>query len=154
MAKQEHQIPVRPSKVSLYPSPSFLSKNQLVKEGPDSVALVVIPALGQTLDKSLKSDRSLCLVRALWYYLDRTSDLRQKKGVGFCILQERLRQRHLTYHPLPSHHLKKTCFLPEFYFSLRTELIPLFPYLRAGLKKGAGGNVGTLLATGLQVADL
>ena len=34
------------SKVSLYPSPSFLSKNQLAKEGPDSVAPVVIPALG------------------------------------------------------------------------------------------------------------
>ena len=30
------------SKVSLYPSPSFLSKNQLAKEGPDSVAPVVI----------------------------------------------------------------------------------------------------------------
>ena len=29
------------SKVSLYPSPSFLSKNQLAKEGPDSVAPVV-----------------------------------------------------------------------------------------------------------------
>ena len=35
------------SKVSLYPSPSFLSKNQLAKEGPDSVAPVVIPALAQ-----------------------------------------------------------------------------------------------------------
>ena len=33
------------SKVSLYPSPSFLSKNQLAKEGPDSVVPVVIPAL-------------------------------------------------------------------------------------------------------------
>ena len=33
------------SKVSLYPSPSFLSKNQLAKEGPDSVAPVVIPAV-------------------------------------------------------------------------------------------------------------
>ena len=32
------------SKVSLYPSPSFLSKNQLAKEGPDSVAPVVIPS--------------------------------------------------------------------------------------------------------------
>ena len=31
------------SKVSLYPSPSFLSKNQLAKEGPDSVTPVVIP---------------------------------------------------------------------------------------------------------------
>ena len=61
------------SKVSLYPSPSFLSKNQLAKEGPDSVAPVVIPALAPTLDRSLKSDRSLCPVRALRYYLDRTS---------------------------------------------------------------------------------
>ena len=60
------------SKVSLFPSPSFLSKNQLAKEGPDSVAPVVIPALAPTLDRSLKSDRSLCPVRALRYYLDRT----------------------------------------------------------------------------------
>ena len=67
------------SKVSLYPSPSFLSKNQLAKDSPDSVAPMVIPALASTLDKSLKSDRSLCPVRALRYYLDRTSDLRQNK---------------------------------------------------------------------------
>ena len=71
------------SKVSLYPSPSFLSKNQLAKEGPDSVAPVVIPALAPTLDKSLKSDRSLCPVRALRYYLDRTSDIRQNKELVF-----------------------------------------------------------------------
>ena len=42
------------SKVFLYPSPSFLSKNQLAKEGPDSVAPVVITALAPTLDRSLK----------------------------------------------------------------------------------------------------
>ena len=59
--------------MSLYPSPSFLSKNQLAKEGPDSVALGAITALAPTLDRSLKSDRSLCPVRALRYYLDRTS---------------------------------------------------------------------------------
>ena len=76
------------SKVSLYPSPSFLSKNQLAKEGPDSVAPVVIPTLAPTLDRSLKSDRSLYPVRALRYYLDRTSDLRQNKGVSLCLLQE------------------------------------------------------------------
>ena len=71
------------SKVSLYPSPSFLSKNQLAKEGPGSVAPVVIPALAPTLDKSLESERSLCPVRALRYYLDRTSDLRQNKELVF-----------------------------------------------------------------------
>ena len=71
------------SKVSLYPSPSFLSKNQLAKEGPDSVDPVVIPALAPSLDKSLKGDGSLCPVRALRYYLDRTSDLRQNKELVF-----------------------------------------------------------------------
>ena len=67
----------------LYPSPSFLSKNQLAKEGPDSVAKVVIPALAPTLDKSLKGDRSLCPVRALRFYLDMTSNLRQNKELVF-----------------------------------------------------------------------
>ena len=71
------------SKVFLYPSPSSLSKNQLAKEGPDSVAPVVIPALAPPLDRSLKGDRSLCPVRALRYYLDRTADLRQNKELVF-----------------------------------------------------------------------
>ena len=53
------------SKVSLYPSPSLLSKNQLAKEGPDSVDPVVSPALAPTLDKSLEGDMSLCPVRTL-----------------------------------------------------------------------------------------
>ena len=70
------------SEVSLYPSPSFLSKNQLAKEGPDSVAPVVIPALAPSLDRSLKGDRSLCPVRAM-RYLDRTADLRQNKELVF-----------------------------------------------------------------------
>ena len=47
--------------VSLFPSPCFLSKNQLAREGPSSVAPVIIPALAPTLDKSLKEDRTLCL---------------------------------------------------------------------------------------------
>ena len=34
---------------------------------------VVIPALPPTLNKSLKADRSLCAVRALRYYLEKTS---------------------------------------------------------------------------------
>ena len=47
------------SQVSLYPSPSFLSKNQLGREGPTCVAPVVIPALAPSLDKSLAEDKSL-----------------------------------------------------------------------------------------------
>ena len=71
------------SKVSLCPSPSFLSKNQLAWEGPDIVAPVVIPALAPTLDRSLTEDRSLCPVRALRYYLDKTQDLRNNKELVF-----------------------------------------------------------------------
>ena len=37
----------------------------MTKDGPDSVAPVVIPALDPILDKSLKTDRFLYLVRAL-----------------------------------------------------------------------------------------
>ena len=76
------------SKVYLYPSPSFLSENQLAKEGPDNVSPVVIPTLVPTLDSSIKSDRSLCPVRALCYYLNRTSDLRQNKELVFVFFKK------------------------------------------------------------------
>ena len=71
------------SKVSLYPSPSFLSKNQLAKEGPDSVAPVVIPALAPTVDKSLKSDQSGQSIALLF-----GQDLKPQaeQGVSLCLL--------------------------------------------------------------------
>ena len=71
------------TQVSMYPSPSFISKNQLAKEGPASIAPVVIPALSTSLDRSLKEDRSLCPVRALRYYLDRTKGSREGKELVF-----------------------------------------------------------------------
>ena len=61
------------------PHPVFYQRTSWLRRVRDSVAPVVIPALTPTLDKSLKGDRSLCPVRALHYYLDRTSDLRQNK---------------------------------------------------------------------------
>ena len=80
------------SQVSLYPSPSFLSKNQLARDGPASVAPVVIPALVPSLDKSLMEDKSLCPVQALRYYLDRTKDLRQGKDLVFVSFRESFRK--------------------------------------------------------------
>ena len=71
------------NQVSLHPSPIFISKNQLAKEGPAAVAPVVIPALAPSLDKSLREDKYLCPVRALCYYLDRTKDLRKGKDLVF-----------------------------------------------------------------------
>ena len=47
------------------------------------VQTVVFPALAPTLDKSLKADWSKCQVRALCYYLDRTSEFRQNKELVF-----------------------------------------------------------------------
>ena len=47
------------------------------------MAPVIIPALAPTLDKSLKEDRTLCPVRALRYYLDKTKDLRTGKELVF-----------------------------------------------------------------------
>ena len=82
MSYEKYQIPDW-HKVFFYLSLRFLSKNQLAKEGPGSVAPVVIIALVPTLAKSLKDDRSLCTVRALCYYLDRTSDLWQNKKLVF-----------------------------------------------------------------------
>ena len=88
------------SKVSLYPSPSFLAKTHLTKEGPECVALVVIPALAPTLDKSLKEDRSLCTVRALRYYLDKTQDLKTRQRTGLCLLQKRFHEGYLSCYNL------------------------------------------------------
>ena len=71
------------SKVSLYPYPIFLSKNQLALEGPSCVAPVVIPAFAPSLDNSLQENKSLCPVRALRYYLGRTKDLCKGKDLVF-----------------------------------------------------------------------
>ena len=171
--------------MSLYPSPSFLSKNQLAKEGPGSVAPVVIPALAPTLDRSLKSDRSLCPVRALRYYLDSTSDLRQNKELVFVsfkkgfdkdispatifswikhtviLCYELSGQEAHTLHQVKAHDVRAFAAFKAFQSgvslkqilsaclcyasfgrfistSYGTELIPLFPYLRAGLLKRGG----------------
>ena len=55
----------------------FLLK--LASSDPGSVKPVVIPALSNVLDSSLPADRTLCPVRALKYYLDRTKELRVGK---------------------------------------------------------------------------
>ena len=58
-------------KVALFPSSDFIAKNQLAREGSQSVSLVTIPALTTIVDRQFKEDRTLCPVRALRYYLDR-----------------------------------------------------------------------------------
>ena len=69
----------------MFPSSDFLAKNQLAREGFESVSPVTIPALTTKLnvDRQFKEDRTLCPVRALRYYLDRTKDLRGSRSLLF-----------------------------------------------------------------------
>ena len=70
-------------KVALFPSSDFIAKNQLAREGSQSVSPVTIPALTTIVDRQFKADRTLCPVRALRYYLDRTKDLRGSRSLLF-----------------------------------------------------------------------
>ena len=69
-------------KVALFPSSDFIAKNQLAREGSQSVSLVTIPALPTIVDRQFKEDRALC-VQALRFYLDQTKDLRGSRFLLF-----------------------------------------------------------------------
>ena len=69
--------------VTVAPSSVFLSKNQLASDGPNVVQPVVIPALKPILDSSLSQDMTLCPVRSMRYYVDKTKDLREGKHLLF-----------------------------------------------------------------------
>ena len=70
-------------KVALFPSSDFIAKNQLAREGSQSVSPVTISALTTIVDRQFKEDRTLCPVRALRFYLDRTKDLRGSRSLLF-----------------------------------------------------------------------
>ena len=70
-------------KVALFPSSDFIAKNQLAREGSQSVSPVTIPALTTIVDRQFKEDRTVCPVRALRFYLDRTKDLRGSRSLLF-----------------------------------------------------------------------
>ena len=82
-------------KVALFPSSDFLAKNQLAREGSQSVSPVTIPALTTIVDRQFKEDRTLCLVRALRYYLDRPERV---SIPPFHLFQERTHLRHQTHY--------------------------------------------------------
>ena len=70
-------------KVALFPSSDFIAKNQLAREGSQSVSLVTIPALTTIVDRQFKEQRTFYPVRALRYYLDRTKHLRGSQSFLF-----------------------------------------------------------------------
>ena len=68
--------------VQLSPSPSFIAKNQLAREGPLAIAPVVIPAL-KSSPATPDSEKLLCPVRALSIYLARTAEVRADQQLLF-----------------------------------------------------------------------
>ena len=70
-------------KIALFPSSDFIAKNQLPREGSQSVSPLAIPALTTIVDRQFKKDRTLCPVQALRYYLDRTKVLRGSQSLLF-----------------------------------------------------------------------
>ena len=54
-------------KVILFPSSYFIAKNQLSREGSQSVSLETITALTTILDRQFKDDRTLCTELAAEY---------------------------------------------------------------------------------------
>ena len=80
-AQQNPRLDLR-RQIQLTPSPSFIAKNQLAKEGPHIVSPVIIPALKRDQD-SQDMDILLCPVRALKGYLDRTKESRTGRHLLF-----------------------------------------------------------------------
>ena len=63
--------------VALFPSSDFIAKNELSREGYQSVTAVIIPTLTTILDRQFQEDSAQCPVCALRNYFDRTQGLIQ-----------------------------------------------------------------------------
>ena len=69
------------SEVTVFTDPSFVAKTQLSSRGGKPMSPLILKALSKDLPRDSMEDRSLCVVRALRYYLDRSKEFRkdQKK---------------------------------------------------------------------------
>ena len=67
----------------MFPSSDFIAKNQLAREGSQSVSPVTFPALTTIVDGQFRESRTLCPVPTLRYYLNRTKDLRGSRSLLF-----------------------------------------------------------------------
>ena len=77
------------------------SQKPTSKRSSQSVSPVTIPALTTIVHRQFKEDRTLCLVRTLRYYLDRTKDLRGSRSLLFISFKKDIPQ---TSDPLLSLH--------------------------------------------------
>ena len=86
--------------VDLFPSSDFIAKNQLAREGSQSVSPVTIPALTTIVDRQFKEDRTLCLVRSPEVLFGSHQRPERFSVPPFHLLQERTYLRHQTRYSL------------------------------------------------------
>ena len=67
----------------LFPLFRFHTQKPTSKRRFSSLSPVTIPALTTIVDRQFREDRTLCSVRTLRYYLDRTKDLRGSRSLLF-----------------------------------------------------------------------
>ena len=70
----------------MFPSSDFIAKNQLAREGSQSVSPVTIPALTNIVDRQFKEDRTLVYGPEV---LDQTKDLRRSRSLFFISFKKR-----------------------------------------------------------------
>ena len=85
-------------KVALFPSSDFIAKNQLAREGFQSVSLVTIPALTTIVDRQFKEDRTLCAGPEVLFGSNQRPE--RVSIPSFHLLQERTYLRHQTRYSL------------------------------------------------------
>ena len=83
-------------KVVLFPSSDFIAKNQLPREGSQSVSPVTIPALTTIVDRQFKEGRTLCLVRGPEVLFGSNQRPERVSIPPFHLLQERIYLKHQT----------------------------------------------------------
>ena len=67
------------SEISIYTDSSFVAKTQVAGRDATGMKPLCLKALSKDLSPDMVEDRSLCVVRAIRFYLDRTKDIRKDR---------------------------------------------------------------------------
>jgi integrase len=63
--------------ITIFPDPKFIPKTRLASDGAKAFQPLTLKSLSHEVGRDLPEDRSLCIVRALRFYLDRTDKVRK-----------------------------------------------------------------------------
>lgn len=76
------------SEISILTNPEFVAKTRLAGLNGAGMEPLTLQALGRTLSSDLKEDKTLCVVRAVRKYLERTKDIRGDRERLFISFKE------------------------------------------------------------------